>query len=308
MLLLLCLVVGISALCGCGSKAALRSGEIEGAPYPCRWEEKKNGSYVITVEGEVPASARWSILSASGVFECVQDEGTAVFTLTSVAEGSAALQLRMREANLPVERGADFRFQLTVDEKKNMSIDSAEAQSVDCESFVAESGASVYWTENGSGGLFLSLPGSYWSVEASEGVSRLGPTEQAEGTKLELMAEGESEQRTITLRNDESGEGFFFVFTLQDSALAVESCTALQSAVEETEALSPELQAVYDAYNAAKSESEKNAVLEQYNAALEQQKQEEKDRELAEQWKKAFGREPTEAELASFKAQFYGVS
>jgi len=226
-------VLALSLLCcllmltGCGKKR-LASGLIEDALYPCRWEELRNGSFVITIEGELPENSQWSVLSNSACFT-VEKSGKNEFTVKPLLFGGDVVTLSLREKGIPVEKGVDFNFSFSVDEDLKLTLNHYGFTNLSVDTAAAESGTEVYWRSGAAGSIFLHLSGNDWSTEESEGVLCMGPTPEEGSERMEITALQGSTEGHLKVRSNTTGEIFTFRFAVADGALTVQDYSSEKS-------------------------------------------------------------------------------
>lgn len=308
----LAFAAGLSLLGGCGKKnVELASGELENSPYPCTWAEQKDGSYDIAFAGDLPADAAWTVMATTGVIEAKEKGSGAGFTVKPVGPGSGTLVLRMREKDLPVDKGADFSFGFSVEDSKKMSLTYSRASEVNAASAAIGSGREIYWKEGSSGSMFIYLPGSGWAVSSNEGVGYLGPTATADGARLEVYTNDKAKSGTLLLNDRESGESVLFTFSVSEGKLTAAKCEEVkdepaEAASEEVPEQPEELQELIDAYKAAKTDAEREEIKAQYDAAKKRLEKEAELQAAIDMFTEQFGRELTKKELQLLTDSYLG--
>jgi len=229
----LLLLLGLLCLCSCGKKE-LASGELEGSPYPCSWKQKNNGDFVITIDGDLPENAQWSVQSSSGVLEVTAEKTPGKFTVSPLSEGSGWVLLELREGGLPVEKGVDFSFGFFVEKGQGMSLSHASARELEADACSGVSGASVYWRAGSDVSLFLHFSGSSWTVMESKGIVCMGPTPEEASARMEVVPIQDAAEYSLLMRSNETQEQFLFCFELVNGALSVRECSSESPAEAES--------------------------------------------------------------------------
>jgi len=277
------------------------TGTIEGALYPCTWAIYGGKSCEISIGGELPENAVWSIIS-SGAAEAEQKGDSALFAVKPLKTGTATVMLQLRDGGVPGEIGADFNFDLTVDENKKLRIDTAFCTPVKAEVYRSESGAAICWRESDTGSIFINLPGTSWTAGASKGASVLGPTQEGDNMRLEVIASGDEGRRTVLLHNGEDGESIRISFEYKAGALSVTDCSAAETMTPEeyAEYIKNEYAERYEAETEKTEdaeETEEEAKQDGGMSTLDYAIRKAKLRDAVKQFTEENGREPTEWEL-----------
>ncbi len=267
------LAAGIYWLLGSGEEEkAPTVGTVQESPYTCTWQKRNHHTVILQISGQLPSNAQWSVATTDGVLQVTERQEANSFSVKALAKGTGYLTLSLRQADIPVQLGADFHFSFSVDKRKNITFTNGEIVLLTVDTLTAPDGQQIYTCNGAAGSLFITVSGTGWQLTDITGLEYAGPTVTGGATRFELIAMQNAVSKTITLIEEETGRGFTLVLTQKDGVLGVAECVSAEAVSEEempVQPVDPEYEAFLAQLEKAETQQEHDAMIAAYWAQHE---------------------------------------